>query len=541
MKYDIKRDLIRLIKSLYLSPRDFFGILLNNNLFLFTFGICILYTTLFNTPIYYIYKKEGFFDVQFLIRSYLLTILLNYVVFLSLSLFRIVFYIIIPLLFLLSSITAYLVINFKVKLNMNSVALVFETNLHEASGVVGNEMMWVMAISLLISFVVVYSYKRFVYEIPRKAVVYMVIFQSLFINLPIMKYYGFRFRGVPNDLYLYTKAYFKEKANSIKMSRKRIELSEIYKFDYKNDDLVVVLIIGEAERGLNFSSNGYHRETDPNLKTLGAISYKNAFSCGTITRVSVPCMLTRATFGSLGVSKKEKSVISIFNKLGFETFWISNQGVMGEHETPITPVVNESKHKIFVNISGAFEDRDVLDENILPVFKDIVSRDINKMFIVVHLIGSHWYYEHHYTERFRKFTPICKSKFAQKCTKEELYNSYDNSLLYTDWVVSEMMKMVSHKNAIVFFVSDHGESLGEDDIFTHWVEHTNRIEQRSIAWFVYVSEGFKRRYPEFYENIKKNRDEYISHDNLFHTLLDCSMIESEIIDKRLSLCRVVSE
>ncbi|MCX7959040.1 MAG: sulfatase-like hydrolase/transferase, partial [Deltaproteobacteria bacterium] len=432
-----------ILRRIYLSPNEFFRAVISNNIFLFILFVCILYTTLFNLPIYYIYQKEGFFSSSFLIQSYFLTLLLNYVIFLSLSLFRIIFYISVPLLFLLSSITAFLVVNFRVKLNMNSVALVFETNIHEASGVTGIEMVISVLISVLIALALVIFYKVRIKNIPGKSVVYMAIFMTLFINFPVMKYFSFRFRGIPNDLYLYGKLYLKEKRESVKLSRKRTDLYEKYKFYYKGSDLTVVLIIGEAERGINYSSNGYHRETDPNMKALGAVSYKNAFSCGTITRVAVPCMLTRATFTSQEVAKREKSVISIFNGLGFETYWVSNQGVMGEHETPITPVINESRNRVFVNISGAFEDKDVLDENILPVFRNLLSKSGERAFFVIHLIGSHWYYEHHYTEKFRKFTPICKSKMGQKCTREELYNSYDNSLLYTDWVVGEIMRMVS--------------------------------------------------------------------------------------------------
>ncbi|MCX7959536.1 MAG: hypothetical protein N3B13_10870, partial [Deltaproteobacteria bacterium] len=74
-------------------------------------------------------------------------------------------------------------------------------------------------------------------------------------------------------------------------------------------------------------------------------------------------------------------------------------------------------------------------------------------------------------------------------------------------------------------------------IYTHWVENTDRMEQRSVAWFVYASDEYKRRYPDFFDNIKANRENYISHDNLFYTLLDCSLIESEIVDIKLSLCR----
>jgi len=535
------RNLIKRITSiLYIKPSELL-LTLKGEYGLFIFIVNLVYTFAFDLPIYYIYKKEGFFSSSFLLRSYILTLLLNIAVFFSLSLFRCIFYISLPLLFFISAITTFLIVNFKVTLNMNAVALVFETNLHEASGVAGREMIIFIIISLIISLVILFVFYKKIKPVSKKAIIYLILIQTLIINYPVMKIFSFNFRGIPNDLYLYTVKYLKEKRESIKLSRKRVDLTEIYRFKYKGDDIVVVMIIGEAERGYNWSMNGYHRETDRNMKSLGVISYKNASSCGTITRVSVPCMLTRATFNDRDISKREKSAISIFNSLGFETYWISNQGVMGEHETPITPIINESHNKIFVNITGAFEDRDVLDENIITVFKNVIGKRAERLFIVVHLIGSHWYYEHHYTENFRVFKPVCESKFAQKCSKEELINSYDNSLLYTDWVVSQLIKAVSDRNSLVFFVSDHGESLGEDGVYTHWVQHINRKEQRSVAWFVYASDEYKKRHGDFYNNIVNNRDKHISHDNLFHSLLDCTSIESEAIDRSLSLCREIKE
>lgn len=523
-------------KDWYLKPSDLIKTVSTSSYFLFIFIINTVYTSIYNLPIYFIYRSEGFFAQCYLLRSYLLTFLLNLVIFLAISIYRTIFYITLPLLFTLSSITTFLIINFKVKLNMNAIALVFETNIHEALGVTGEEMILFVTFSILLSLILLLIFHRRITHIPKKAAIYLIVLQSLFINFPVMTYFSYKFRGIPNDIYIFGKMYLKEKRESIKMSRKRIDLASKYRFELTERDITTVLIIGEAARGLNFSSNGYNRETDPNLRAVGAISYRNAYSCGTITRQSVPCMLTRATFRRQDISRKERSVISIFNSLGFTTYWISNQGVMGEHETPITPIINESQHKIFVNITGAFEDKDVLDENIVPKFDSIIRSYSGNKFIVVHLIGSHWYYGHHYTKPFERFTPVCKSKIAQRCSREELLNSYDNSILYTDWVVSELIKRVSNQNSILFFVSDHGESLGEEGVYTHRVEDIDRTEQRSIAWFVWASDEYKRRNTIRFDNIIKNKDNYISHDNLFHSILDCAAIESEVIDKGMSIC-----
>ncbi len=317
----------KFLRNLYLSPKEFFNKISRSNFILFILVTSVFYTTVFNVPIYYIYKSEGFFNKEFMMQSYFLTILLNFVIFLSLALFKVIFYISVPLLFLLSSITTFLIINFKVKLNMNAIALAFETNLNEASGVAGIEMAISILISLILSVVILFFFRRYSKGIRRKVLIYLIILQILFINLPVMKFFSFKFRGIPNDLYIYGRQYIEEKRKSIILSRKRIDLTEKYRFDYRDGELLVILIIGEAARGLNFSSNGYWRETDPNLKAIGAISYNRAYSCGTITRVSIPCMLTRATFRYPDISKKEKSVISIFNRLGFDTLDLTQMNI----------------------------------------------------------------------------------------------------------------------------------------------------------------------------------------------------------------------
>jgi len=156
------RNLIKRITSiLYIKPSELL-LTLKGEYGLFIFIVNLVYTFAFDLPIYYIYKKEGFFSSSFLLRSYILTLLLNMAVFFSLSLFRCIFYISLPLLFFISAITTFLIVNFKVTLNMNAVALVFETNLHEASGVAGREMIIFIIISLIISLVILFVFYKIV-------------------------------------------------------------------------------------------------------------------------------------------------------------------------------------------------------------------------------------------------------------------------------------------------------------------------------------------------------------------------------------------
>lgn len=152
------------------------------------------------------------------------------------------------------------------------------------------------------------------------------------------------------------------------------------------------------------------------------------------------------------------------------------------------------------------------------------------------MAGSHWRYDSHYPESFRKFAPVCQYNDPNRCTPEEIRNSYDNSLLYTDFVLGELVRRTSGDKSIVFFVSDHGEALGETGRYLHY-RASNDPSMRNAATFVWVSDAFTAAYPEKVAALRENRPRRLAHDNIFHTLLDCAGVEAIYIDPEMSLCR----
>ncbi len=310
------------------------------------------------------------------------------------------------------------------------------------------------------------------------------------------------------------------------------------------EPLTVVLIIGETARADHLQINGYPRATTPELMERNVISFARYESCETNTRVSVPCMMTRATRDTLDVPYRETSFISIFRKLGFDTWWLSNQCAFCSNMMPlgrfsgtmIAAIAEEAAHVNYVRVTQQEDRFNVYDQWLLPHVDKALAHQTDKQLVVLHTGGSHWAYESHYTREFQKFNPICTNQDPNACDEESLFNSYDNAILYTDHFLAQVIDKVATRNAIVLYASDHGESLGEDGIVGHTVG-SNAWAQRNAAMFVWMSDAYRALHPDRVSAVEKHRNEAVSHRYIFHTVLDCAGVRSEIVDQRYSLCR----
>ena len=145
---------------------------------------------------------------------------------------------------------------------------------------------------------------------------------------------------------------------------------------------------------------------------------------------------------------------------------------------------------------------------------------------LLHTIGSHWWYESHYTDEFRRYTPVIRSKVVSSCTDEELVNSYDNTILYSDSIWASLIDRLRDRMAVLIYLSDHGESLGEDGLYLHGVEHPTL---RYPACFVWTSECYARKYPERVAALRENCARHYRTDFLFHSILSGADIRSGYI------------
>lgn len=306
---------------------------------------------------------------------------------------------------------------------------------------------------------------------------------------------------------------------------------------------LMVLIVGETARAKNFSLNGYHKQTAPKLgKEADLITFKHTSSCGTSTAHSVPCMFSNMNRVDYNANKAENqsNVLDILKQVGITLLWQENdggcKGVCNRIET--TDVTEKfKKHSPLCDGGTCF------DEILLSGVDDHIAKlDNTDALIVLHMIGSHGpNYYHRYPKAFAVFKPSCDTNKINQCDKERLTNTYDNTILYTDHFIKStvdlLKKYQESYNVVMLYMSDHGESLGENGVYLHGMPYSFAPkEQTHIPFFVWASPSFFKQKHINLSCMKTRADTAtFSHDNLFHTLLGIFNITTKEYQKNLDI------
>ena len=301
------------------------------------------------------------------------------------------------------------------------------------------------------------------------------------------------------------------------------------------DRELIIFVVGETARAANFSLNGYHRLTNPRLAQEKVISFSNVSSCGTSTAVSVPCMFSidgRRTFDSK-ISAAKSNALDILKKAGVNILWRDNN-------SSSKGVADRVRYEDFRFPSrNPVCDPECRDIGMLAGLDDyIAAHPTGDILIVLHQMGSHGpaYYKR-YPKRFKVFTPTCETNKLSDCSREEVVNTYDNTILYTDYFLAEVIRFLkrydeSFKTAMIY-VSDHGESLGEKGLYLHGYPYfLAPKEQTHVPLIMWFGQGYD---PEALRKISDIRNRPVSHDNLFSTLLGLFGVRTKVYDPKLDL------
>jgi lipid A ethanolaminephosphotransferase len=306
---------------------------------------------------------------------------------------------------------------------------------------------------------------------------------------------------------------------------------------------VTVVVVGETARADNFSLLGYGRETNPELKKISnLVAFPHVSSCGTDTAHSVPCM-----FSGLGREKysyrafqRSENLLDVLKHAGLDVIWVDNQdGCKGVCARTPTITTTNAKDPRFC-ASGECHDEILLDglpERIATMQKGGV--------IVLHMMGSHGpaYYKR-VPQQFTRFKPICETSQFSRCTSEEIVNSYDNTILYTDYVLARLVDVLRQSSqtgvdTMMLYVSDHGESLGENGVYLHAMPYFIAPRQQThVPMVIWQSGGSQESLgmsPKCLRDIAVEGQ--FSHDHLFHTVLGAHDISTSVYDSGLDLLR----
>jgi lipid A ethanolaminephosphotransferase len=296
-----------------------------------------------------------------------------------------------------------------------------------------------------------------------------------------------------------------------------------------NDRELIILVVGETARADRFSLNGYAKETNPLLKKEDIINFPDVHSCGTSTAVCVSCMFSKYTREEYSRKKADSTynILDVLKIAGVNILWRDNNS---DSKGVALRVPFENYRTPDKNTVCNPECR---DEGMLVGLQEYIdSRKTGDILIVLHQMGNHGpaYYKR-YPESFEKFTPVCKTNQLEKCTSEEINNAYDNAILYTDYFLSKVITLLKQNDKFetaMFYISDHGESLGENNIYLHGMPYFMAPEEQihipAIMWF---GDGFKIDK----DNLREVAKEEHSQDYIFNTLLGIMEVKTTIYDK----------
>jgi lipid A ethanolaminephosphotransferase len=293
-----------------------------------------------------------------------------------------------------------------------------------------------------------------------------------------------------------------------------------------------VFVVGETARADHFSLNGYARETNPELAKLDILNFTQVHSCGTSTAVSVPCMFSRFPREDYSDKKGKtyESLLDVLQRAGLQVLWLDNNS---DCKGTCLRVPHRDIPK---NQPGPFCDGNrCLDEALLQDLQAYIDGLKDNAIIVLHSDGSHGpeYYDR-YPADMERFKPVCRTNQLGSCSKDELVNVYDNTILYTDFFLSKVIELLKKNSdrydTSMLYVSDHGESLGENGVYLHAAPYAIApAAQTHVPMVMWFGPSTLRDLGIDRGCLAGKRDEQdLSHDNLFHSVLG-------LLDVRTSL------
>lgn len=310
----------------------------------------------------------------------------------------------------------------------------------------------------------------------------------------------------------------------------------------KQKPTLMFLIIGETARSQNFAMNGYGRGTNAFTRQQGGVvSFKDFHSCGTATAVSVPCMFSNMNRTDYDGRKavNSENVLDVVKKTGVSLLWKDNDGGCKGvcNRLPTIDIKATADKKLC-------DGQTCYDEVMLDGLDDEIAAMTGDKLVAFHIIGSHGptYYKRYPPEQ-RHFMPECARSDIENCTQEQLVNTYDNTLRYTDYVVAQMIeklkKYSDQYNTVLLYVSDHGESLGESGLYLHGTPYKVAPDQQThIPMQVWMSPGFIADKHINMACLQHNAaTKPYSHDNLFSSVLGMWDITTRVYNPDQDLFR----
>jgi glucan phosphoethanolaminetransferase (alkaline phosphatase superfamily) len=402
------------------------------------------------------------------------------------------------------------------------LASVYDTNLGEALEFLQAPLVWAFLGSTVLSFTLLArsvlrgpapGSSRAVVAIPRRWLVGVIgaSVAGMAALLPVgghpRHFYPISFLRMNYDYYHETSSVLKRYQETA-----RAYLSSHTASQESDANETHLLVIGEAARRHSMSVYGYGRETNPGLSRLaetdrGTLIFSDAIAAAPMTRVAVPSLLSVVDARDLASLADQPALIDVFNAAGFRTYFVTNQEPAGFYDDLAHGLLRRADRFVYMNEEST-ENR--FDADLLPVVDEFLRDAAPRKLIVVHLAGSHY----HYQERY----PASEVVFPG----EDLVDRYDNSIRYTDSVLTALIERLAEREEAVSltYVSDHGENLNDcsDLNYGHGIRAVTRFELE-IPFVVWGNQSLRTLRADAFQTLAGRVSAPVSHDNVSHTLL----------------------
>ncbi|WP_429139073.1 phosphoethanolamine transferase [Aeromonas allosaccharophila] len=306
---------------------------------------------------------------------------------------------------------------------------------------------------------------------------------------------------------------------------------------------LMFLVVGETARSQNYSLNGYGKATNSfTAKEQGVVSFKDVRSCGTATAVSVPCMfsnLTRRGYDDQLASSRD-GLLDVLQHAGVSVLWKENDGgCKGVCRNVPTIEILPKSYPALCQGESCYDE--VLLEGLDQQIAGMTGQQGNKL-VAFHLMGSHGpTYFRRYPASERAFIPDCPRSDIENCSNEELVNTYDNTIRYTDKVVGQLIEKLksleSQYDVGLVYLSDHGESLGAMGLYLHGTPYKFAPDDQTrvplLTWFSPQLQADRQL--DMGCLAAEAGSQRFSHDNLFHSMLGIMDVQTRVYDNKLDL------
>lgn len=476
--------------------------------------------------------------------------------FLTVFSFRYVLKPVLIVLFFVTASSSYFMNRYGIAIDASMLQNVVETDVHEATELFSWSMVLTIAVLGVLPSVLVYRVKldypplrRALLINPAVIVVSLLVAGILMMGFfktlapAVREYRQMRFLLTPTNVIQAGNSFFKHKmARATVIAPLGSDAMKGTLWAQQKRRTVTIMVVGETARAMNFSLNGYRRDTNPLLsRQEGLLNFSNVQSCGTATAISVPCVFSgfaRVDY-SEDKAKAQEGLLDVLTHAGLQVLWRdNNSGCKGVCDRVTYEDMSQPKAgDPFCNKEECF------DERMLRGLPEIIRNAKQDLVIVLHQKGSHGpAYWKRYPPAFQRFGPVCTSNELEKCSRESIVAAYDNTIAYTDYFLSKAIDLLRAAGAAdnvdtaFMYFSDHGESLGEKNMYLHGAPYfISPEEQRHVPFMLWLDRGYRDRFNLDQRCLEARRGQEFSHDNVFHSFLGMLNISTAVYNPQLDI------